>query len=163
MIQRFLRQVEIWRFLRHPNVLQLLGIAYIDNFLCSVSHVSVYDVPPGLNDVLSRSGQSIYGIRQHHSIPQNPPRSSSNPSPQRDSLWRVRFLCVTATVLIVHQLPNIYIHAESFTGIYEGWALLTYKPAFEYLMKDDRQMSCFPETATHISQISAVPVLKGYE
>ena len=34
--QRFQRQVEIWRSLHHPNVLQLLGIAYIDNFLCSV-------------------------------------------------------------------------------------------------------------------------------
>jgi son of sevenless-like protein len=35
--ERFQRQVEIWRSLHHPNVLQLLGIAYIDNFLCSVS------------------------------------------------------------------------------------------------------------------------------
>ncbi|KAF8266619.1 hypothetical protein EI94DRAFT_1786854 [Lactarius quietus] len=35
--ERFQRQVEIWRSLRHPNVLQLLGIAYIDNFVFSVS------------------------------------------------------------------------------------------------------------------------------
>ncbi|KAH9171467.1 kinase-like domain-containing protein [Lactarius sanguifluus] len=35
--ERFRRQVEIWRTLRHPNVLPLLGIAYIGNFVYSVS------------------------------------------------------------------------------------------------------------------------------
>ncbi|KAI9508854.1 ras guanine nucleotide exchange factor domain-containing protein [Russula earlei] len=35
--ERFRRQVEIWRTLRHPNVLQLLGIAYIGDFVYSVS------------------------------------------------------------------------------------------------------------------------------
>ncbi|KAI0303379.1 hypothetical protein B0F90DRAFT_1816200 [Multifurca ochricompacta] len=35
--ERFKRQVEIWRTLRHPNILQLLGIAYIGDFVYSVS------------------------------------------------------------------------------------------------------------------------------
>jgi len=34
--QRFRRQVEIWRTLRHPNILQLLGIAYIGDCVYSV-------------------------------------------------------------------------------------------------------------------------------
>jgi hypothetical protein len=47
-------------------------------------------------------------------------------------------------------------------GIYEEW-VLAHTPAFECLMNDDRQMSYFPETATHVLQILAVPVLKGYD
>ncbi|KAI9433953.1 ras guanine nucleotide exchange factor domain-containing protein [Lactarius indigo] len=35
--ERFQRQVEIWRTLRHPNVLPLLGMAYISNSVYSVS------------------------------------------------------------------------------------------------------------------------------
>ncbi|KAH9057640.1 hypothetical protein EDB87DRAFT_1746990 [Lactarius vividus] len=35
--ERFRRQVEIWRTLRHTNVLSLLGIAYIGSFVYSVS------------------------------------------------------------------------------------------------------------------------------
>ena len=48
-------------------------------------------------------------------------------------------------------------HPWRFT---RGGYWLAYKPAYEYLMKDDRQMSCFPEMAMHVSQISVVPVLK---
>ena len=44
--QRFQRQVEIWRTLRHPNILQLLGIAYIDDFVYSVN--DVFATPLGL-------------------------------------------------------------------------------------------------------------------
>ncbi|KAH9039389.1 ras guanine nucleotide exchange factor domain-containing protein [Lactarius hengduanensis] len=40
--ERFRRQVEIWRTLRHPNVLPLLGIAYIGNFVYSVSPYMEY-------------------------------------------------------------------------------------------------------------------------
>ncbi|KAI0282529.1 hypothetical protein BGY98DRAFT_88392 [Russula aff. rugulosa BPL654] len=35
--ERFQRQVETWRTLRHPNILQLLGIASIGDFVYSVS------------------------------------------------------------------------------------------------------------------------------
>ncbi|KAI0255389.1 hypothetical protein BJV78DRAFT_1279551 [Lactifluus subvellereus] len=35
--ERFRRQVEIWRTLRHPNILPLLGITHIDDFVYSVS------------------------------------------------------------------------------------------------------------------------------
>jgi serine/threonine protein kinase len=35
--ERFRQQVEIWRTLRHPNILQLLGIAYTGDFVYSVS------------------------------------------------------------------------------------------------------------------------------
>jgi hypothetical protein len=112
--------------------------------------------------IFSRLGQSLYGIRQCHAVPQSLPRSSSTPSPEGDRLWHVRYLCIHVTVLIVHQLPNIYIHAESSMGIYEEW-VLAHTPAFEYLMNDDRQMSYFPEMVTHVLQILAVPVLKGYE
>lgn len=68
--------------------------------------------------------------------------------------------CIYAAVLIVHQLPNICIHAESSTEIYEGWVLAISYAVFEYLMNDNSQMSCFPEMVTHVSQISAVPVSK---
>ncbi|KAH9967849.1 hypothetical protein BC827DRAFT_1168576 [Russula dissimulans] len=57
--ERFRRQVEIWRTLRHPNILQLLGIAYIGDSVYSVSpymefgHVKEYlKDHPGVNRVL---------------------------------------------------------------------------------------------------------------
>ena len=34
--QRFQKQVEIWRFLQHPNVLRLYGIAFIGDYVYSV-------------------------------------------------------------------------------------------------------------------------------
>ncbi|KAI0262880.1 hypothetical protein BC834DRAFT_939214, partial [Gloeopeniophorella convolvens] len=35
--ERFHKQVEIWRVLRHPNILQLFGLAYIGDYMYSVS------------------------------------------------------------------------------------------------------------------------------
>ena len=39
-LQRFQREVEIWRTLRHPNILPLLGIASIGDFVYSVCRTS---------------------------------------------------------------------------------------------------------------------------
>ena len=95
------------------------SVSLISGISCT-QYVYVFDVPPGSRLIFSRLGQSLYGIRQCHAVPQKLPRSFSNPSPQRDRLWCVRYLCIHVSMLIVLQLPNIYIHAESSMEIYEG-------------------------------------------
>jgi hypothetical protein len=51
LLQRFQRQVEIWRTLRHPSILQLLGIASIGDFVYSVCDASAQ--VPGIDQYRS--------------------------------------------------------------------------------------------------------------
>ncbi|KAH9057104.1 ras guanine nucleotide exchange factor domain-containing protein [Lactarius deliciosus] len=87
--ERFRRQVEIWRTLRHPNVLPLLGIAYIGNFVYSVSPYMEF-------------GNIMQYLKIH------------------PDAHRVLLLSEIASGASATFLPNISIHAESSTGIYEG-------------------------------------------
>ncbi|KAI0003232.1 hypothetical protein BJV74DRAFT_881694 [Russula compacta] len=90
--ERFKRQVEIWRTIRHPNILQLLGIAYIGDFVYSVSpymefgNVKQYlkDYPEAnrvllLSEIASGTSLAAYRISAYE--PDHPRRFTGGESP----------------------------------------------------------------------------------
>jgi hypothetical protein len=66
LFQCFQRQVEIWRTLRHPNILQLLGTASIGDFVYSVCDAAAQS-PELIDIVLFRSALTWSSATLHDS------------------------------------------------------------------------------------------------
>ncbi|KAI9457793.1 hypothetical protein BJY52DRAFT_1223704 [Lactarius psammicola] len=113
--ERFQRQVEIWRTLRHPNVLPLLGIAYIGNCVYSVSPYMEF-------------GNIMQYLKVH---------------PEAHRVLLLSEIASGAFAILVSVLP---------CSLFTSYRIPT------FMRNHPRGFT--RETVTHVSQISAAPVLK---